>query len=195
MQQAHFDPLLHVHANSSGRRDALRSIATIAMALLAALGPADPAGARKKRKRKKPKQQQEQPCAPCQERSNGRCAGVILDGTRCRDSGRCFAGVCAGSKIACGACQRCDGAGFCRMAEDDAPCGMNGKCLNGTCNERPTCERAGAPCQPDALPCCSGICQLIVLDARFCLPGASGASCLSSEDCVEGLACAGYRCS
>lgn len=187
MDQHRARNLTHALAAAPSRRGVLRGLAGAGLGCGAARLPA----IAEAEKRRKPKAK---PCGPCQTRRKGRCRAKP-DGARCRECGSCRGGVCAPDKVSCGPCRECDDAGFCVVKQDDASCGANGKCLEGICNERPTCTAAGAQCgKPEIPSCCSGICQVIIADARFCLQGAAGAECYDGNDCQEGVTCVGHRC-
>jgi hypothetical protein len=75
---------------------------------------------------------------------------------------------------------------------NDATCNGDGKCLNGRCNPKPTCDGGGVLCIPsgDNAHCCSGLCGG---DRCADEAGTDGAECLENKSCRSGR-CVGYRC-
>jgi hypothetical protein len=94
----------------------------------------------------------------------------------------------------CAACQECQN-GACVTKANDSTCNGDGRCLNGTCNPRPTCLANEATCTEGGTPCCSGNCEDPAgANVFFCLGVASaGAICQENVHCLSN-ACVGYRC-
>jgi hypothetical protein len=130
--------------------------ALAALGIGGAIGAAAPATGEAKR------------CPPCRKKKNGTCRKKKPDGTRCGDCRACRNGRCVPNGDL-----------------DDSACGRDGRCLAGTCNEKPDCSGTGETCAPKQ--CCSAACS------EFCLAGAGGRPCLDGQDCISG-SCRGYRC-
>jgi hypothetical protein len=113
-------------------------------------------------------------CLECERPTKrGRCRPTP-DGTTCRDN-PCFA--CVG--------------GRCRERAADSPCAGSGRCLNGVCNQPPTCLPPGFRCPSD---CCSGVCVIELGETTgSCGKGGTGTPCFAPDDCQSG-SCVGYRC-
>lgn len=78
MDSQQFDRLTRAFTTAQSRRTVLGSVLVVALALLSHA----PALARKKK-----------PCPPCRKRKNGKCKGMLPDGTACA-AGTCRAGQC-----------------------------------------------------------------------------------------------------
>ncbi len=187
------DALSQIVTSKLHRRGAVRALLGFAAGGALAPALAERVAARKKKRKNNPN-----PCGPCQRRRKGRCRGAKPNDAQCGECGICADGLCVPSSLGdCPACQECAVEGRCTPAADDTPClgdGHFGKCLEGTCNEPPACERATQACDPEGLPCCSGACRFVPGNGSFCSHGASGALCLDSDDCAGELTCIGYRC-
>lgn len=84
----------------------------------------------------------------------------------------------------------------CQGQPNNSGCNGVGRCLNGSCNQPPTCKTIsdslfGNPC--GASPeCCSGFCH----NNGVCSVSQAGQACRIEDDCgnVGGGSCIGYRC-
>lgn len=175
MDGPHFDALSRALVEARSRRGLTRLLGGLLLGgSPGSLAPGESAAKGKQGGGKKPKKKRGRPalgCAPS-------CAGA-----QCGDDG------CGGSCGGCPVCQACAG-GTCRPA-DDAPCGINGRCLHGACNATPLCRETNfTRCQRD-VDCCSTKCYVGEGCAAFI--GPDGGECLVNEDCAS-RRCVGYRC-
>jgi hypothetical protein len=154
MDAHHFDALARSLSLPGSRRSVLGGLLLGALGLLGTR--TDKAAAKKKK-----------PCPPCKKRKQGKCKGVLPDGT-----------ACAG-----GTCQR----GSCVARVDPPPadgdCPPGQKPCGGSCIPNNQCCTDG-DC-PAATPrCCSGACVDVLTDVKHC--GRCGAGCLFNEQCSVG---------
>jgi hypothetical protein len=127
--------------------------------------------------------------------------GLAADPSR-RDLIRVLAGLALGGAAAarmadaeakkCGPCKK-KKKGKCKKKKpNDTPCETTGKCLNGTCNQPPTCQPAFALACFDGGDCCSGACLGIFPNSN-CGQGAQGTPCFTNNDCTSN-SCIGFVC-
>jgi hypothetical protein len=95
------------------------------------------------------------------------------------------------AKKKCGPCKK-KKKGKCKKKKpNDTPCNGEGRCLNGVCNQPPTCSPALNLCIVDG-DCCSGDCVGVAFPGD-CAPGEAGTPCFNDSDCTSGV-CTGFRC-
>lgn len=159
------------------------------LATLAAAGT-HPTRAKRHKKHKKP-------CKSPKQKCGGTCLAVLTDndncgacGNRCANGQACKNGSCKGSTTP----QGCQPGACC---EDNQICNGDGRCRDGACQPKPTCQPNGATfLATSGLVCCS---ENFSSNAgatgveTTCLPGELGNACLTTGDCRSG-ACVGYQC-
>jgi hypothetical protein len=89
----------------------------------------------------------------------------------------------------CGPCKKKKHGKCKKKKPDDSPCNGEGKCLNGTCNQPPTCGGLFQFCFTDD-ECCSGDCPFNLAECR---QGAADTPCHNAGDCLSNV-CIGFRC-
>ena len=149
----------------------------------------EPAVARRKKHKK--------PCKSPKQKCGGTCLAVLTDndncgscGNRCANGQTCKNGACKGSTNP----QGCQPGACC---EDNQVCNGDGRCRDGACQPKPTCQPNGATFPvTSGLVCCS---ENFATNAgatgveTTCLPGELGNACLTTGDCRSGE-CVGYQC-
>lgn len=141
------------------------------------------------------------------------------DGTGCSDNDNCTTGdscrngVCiAGAGVNCaslndecntGVCRQADGQCIKRPQADGTPCGVQGACQNGVCQE-PSCGTPGEVCNPNDNQCCQETPTTCAVlnpncyatgtpeNARCCRE--TGRTCGDDCQCCAGQLCEGGEC-
>ena len=164
------------------------------LSLLGGLATLAAAGTRPTRAKRHKKHKKS--CKSPKQKCGGACLAVLTDndncgscGNRCANGQTCKSGACKGSTP-----QGCQPGAGC---EDNQVCNGDGRCRDGACQPKPTCQPNGATfLATSGLVCCS---ENFSSNAgttgveTTCLPGELGNACLATGDCRSG-ACVGYQC-
>jgi hypothetical protein len=79
----------------------------------------------------------------------------------------------------------------CQGVPNDSPCSGPGRCLDGLCNQPPTCQLPS-----DNVGCNTACCNTGCTGGFPCGQIVAGGPCKGPSDCVpgQGLVCIGFRC-